>query len=325
MHVFAESEVLASLSSNAQLKGNDGKASRRLRLRRNLFLTFVTCVILTCLYCIRNGKGFRSEVRHAAKVERVDENIERVDENMVEQYLKDFDIGRSGANLRYSPPKDSPKLQRKLKPQPKLEPPKESEAVAEEKEKEEEGRIIQFYVSNLDSSSPETEGSFTIRTRPSWSPDGARRFEELTEQSFWDGCRFFRAIDKFVVQFGINGHPLVQKKWSGKTLKDEEVKASNKRGTVTFAKSGPNTRETQMYINTGKRNQNLDKEGFSPVAEVIHGMDVVDQIYTGYNGDPVQYKIERQGNVYLNENFPKLSFISKAQFSEQIVGDFRSE
>ena len=181
------------------------------------------------------------------------------------------------------------------------------------------GHTIEFSVSSLDGI-PEEVGTFTIRIHPEWAPLGAERFEDLVEQSFWDECRFFRVIDKFIAQFGINGNPITQAKWRSKSLKDDKVNMTNKRGTVTFAKSGPNTRTTQMFINIGKKNGFLDDQGFSPIGEVIDGMDVVDRLYSDYgegspsgNG-PNQSKIQQHGNEYLNENFPKLSYISKAVF-----------
>ena len=65
------------------------------------------------------------------------------------------------------------------------------------------------------------------------------------------------------------------------TIKDDPVMTSNKRGTVTFATSGKDSRTTQIFVNL-KDNAFLDKMGFSPVGEVIEGMDVVDTIYSGY-------------------------------------------
>ena len=55
-----------------------------------------------------------------------------------------------------------------------------------------------------------------------------------------------------------------------------------RRGYLTFATSGPNSRTTQLFINFGN-NGYLDKSGFAPFGVVVgNGMDVVDRIYNGY-------------------------------------------
>lgn len=64
-----------------------------------------------------------------------------------------------------------------------------------------EGRVFTFELGNLKGA---TTGSFTIRTRPSWAPLGVIQFHELVDSGFFDGCRFFRVVPNFVVQFGIN-------------------------------------------------------------------------------------------------------------------------
>jgi len=185
---------------------------------------------------------------------------------------------------------------------------------------EEEGRLIEFQVSNLEGVEGNT-GSFVVRTRPSWAPKGVQRFEELTEQSFWDDCRIFRVLPGFVAQFGINGNPDVQAKWRNRSLTDDPVKVSNKRGTVVFATGGPNTRTTQIFVNTNPGgNGFLDKQGFSPIGEVVEGMDVVDKFYAGYGEGapsgkgPNQGLLQKKGNEYVVPSFPKLSYFSKASF-----------
>merc|ERR1711879_808503 len=101
-------------------------------------------------------------------------------------------------------------------------------------------------------------------------------------------------------------------------ISDDEVKTSNLRGRMTFATSGPDTRTTQMFINY-KDNTFLDDEGFSPFAEVVEGMHVVDQLYAGYGEGapqghgPQQGIVERKGNEYLMSSFPKLSYIETAE------------
>lgn len=181
------------------------------------------------------------------------------------------------------------------------------------------GRLIELAVENLDGEAGKS-GKIVIQLRPDWAPKGAARFEELTEKKFWDGCRIFRVLPGFVSQFGINGDPTTQSYWRSKNLQDDPVKVSNTRGTVVFATAGPNTRTTQIFINTGDRNSFLDRQGFSPFGEVVEGMDIVDRLYSGYGEGapsgkgPNQGLIQLRGNEYLEDKFPKLSYFSTATF-----------
>ena len=144
--------------------------------------------------------------------------------------------------------------------------------------------------------------------------------QELAQNKFYDDCRFFRVLPGFVAQFGINGNPSVQSQWRSKSLPDDPVKVSNTRGTVVFATAGPNTRTTQIFVNTrNEGNAFLDKQGFSPFGQVIEGMDIIDQLYAGYGEGapggrgPNQGLIQLKGNAYLKESYPKLSYIESAR------------
>jgi len=87
-----------------------------------------------------------------------------------------------------------------------------------------------------------TKGAFTVEVHPQWAPHGAARFRELIENGFYDGCVFFRVIEGFMAQTGINGDPKVQAKWRDANIKDDPVIQSNKRGFVTYAKTAlPNS------------------------------------------------------------------------------------
>merc|ERR1711971_753020 len=153
-----------------------------------------------------------------------------------------------------------------------------------------------------------------------WAPRGVARFEELVSNGFYDDCRFFRVLPGFISQFGINGNPDVMSKWRSSSIPDDPVKVSNSRGTVVLATAGPNSRTTQIFVNTRTQgNDFLDKQGFSPFGVVLgDGMDVVDKLYAGYGEGapsgkgPNQGLIQKQGNTYLKERFPDLSYISKA-------------
>ena len=162
-----------------------------------------------------------------------------------------------------------------------------------------------------------SKGAVVIEVHRAWAPLGADRFYNLVKNGYYDECRFFRVLDDFMAQIGINGTPAIQSAWRDAKIADDPVKGSNKRGFVTFATGGPNTRTTQFFINF-KDNSSLDKSGFSAFGEVTSGMDVVDKLYSGYGEGaprgqgPSQGNIAAQGNTYLAKDFPKLDYVKKA-------------
>ncbi len=161
-----------------------------------------------------------------------------------------------------------------------------------------------------------TRGVFVIEVKRSWAPIGADRFYNLVKNGFYDNCRFFRVVPKFMVQFGINGDPAVTAAWEQANMKDDPVKKSNTPGYVTYAKTSmPNSRSTQVFINYGD-NTFLDGQGFAPFGKVVVGMNVVDSIYSVYGETPDQGRIHMGGNEYLEKNFPKLDYIKSAVIEE---------
>jgi peptidyl-prolyl cis-trans isomerase A (cyclophilin A) len=166
-----------------------------------------------------------------------------------------------------------------------------------------------------------SKGLFVITVHRDWAPNGADRFYNLVKNGFYDDVRFFRVIDGFMAQFGIHGTPAVASAWQNASIKDDPGKQSNKRGFVTFATRGPNTRTTQLFINFGD-NAALDKQGFSPFGEVTKGMDVVDKIYNGYGEGaprgkgPDQGRLQAEGNAYLAKDFPKLDYVKTATIAK---------
>ncbi|HET6881865.1 MAG TPA: peptidylprolyl isomerase [Pirellulales bacterium] len=164
-----------------------------------------------------------------------------------------------------------------------------------------------------------TKGEFVIEVRRDWAPHGADRFYNLVKIGYFDGAAFFRNIEDFMVQFGINGDPAVNRKWNRSNFADDPVKESNQRGYVTFAQgSARNSRSTQIFINFGD-NGRLDGQRFAPFGRIVEGMDVVDSLYNGYgegapNGrGPDQGRIQDEGNAYLKKQFPKLDYIETAE------------
>jgi len=162
-----------------------------------------------------------------------------------------------------------------------------------------------------------SKGPFVVQVTRAWAPQGADRFYSLVKSGFFDDVRFFRVISGFMVQFGINGDPRIAAPWRSATIKDDPVKQSNKRGTITFATAGPDSRTSQVFINFAD-NSPLDRQGFSPFGQVTSGMSVVDALYSGYGEGapsgrgPEQGRIQREGNAYLKKDFPNLDYVKKA-------------
>jgi peptidyl-prolyl cis-trans isomerase A (cyclophilin A) len=155
-----------------------------------------------------------------------------------------------------------------------------------------------------------TKGHVIVEVSRGLAPLGVDRFYNLVKTKYFDGARFFRVVPGFVVQFGMAGDPDVSAQWDV-PIQDDPVLTSNRRGTITFATAGPNTRTTQLFINLGN-NERLDAQHFSPFGKVVDGMDNVDAIYSGDGQNPQQDQITAKGNAYLNKEFPHLDYIKTA-------------
>ena len=162
-----------------------------------------------------------------------------------------------------------------------------------------------------------SKGVFVVEVRRDWAPNGADRFYNLVKNGFYDNVRFFRVIRGFMVQFGINGDPKISSVWREARIRDDAVKQSNKRGYITFATAGPNTRTSQVFINFGD-NAGLDQQGFTPFGQVVSGMDVVDALNSEYGEGaprgrgPDQGRLQQEGNAYLAKDFSRMDFVKKA-------------
>ena len=66
-----------------------------------------------------------------------------------------------------------------------------------------------------------TKGDFTVEVHRDWTPRGADRFYNLVKIGYFDDVAFFRAIQGFMVQFGINGSPAVNTKWREANIPDD--------------------------------------------------------------------------------------------------------
>jgi peptidyl-prolyl cis-trans isomerase A (cyclophilin A) len=166
-----------------------------------------------------------------------------------------------------------------------------------------------------------TKGTIHIDVRRDWAPLGADRFYNLVRLGFFEDLAFFRVLDRFVAQTGLHGDPAVNTAWRDARIQDDPVKESNTAGMVTFATSGPNSRTTQFFINTGD-NAGLDRMGFAPFGRVRE-LALARSLFAGYGEGapsgrgPIQSRIQREGNAYLREQFPDLDYIKRASIAAE--------
>ena len=161
-----------------------------------------------------------------------------------------------------------------------------------------------------------TGGVFVIEVHRDWAPVGADRFYNLVKSGWYDGVRFHRVLEGFTAGWGIHDNPYVNVVWQKELLLDDPVTQPNTRGRVSFARSGANSRTTQVFVNN-KDNPGLD-DRFAPFGEVIEGMDVVDGLYAGYGDGPprgegvYQARALARGAEYFDNEFPELDRIERA-------------
>jgi len=127
------------------------------------------------------------------------------------------------------------------------------------------------------------QGDITIEFMGDDAPNTVANFAKLAKAGFYDGTKFHRVIEGFMIQ---GGDPLtkddsVANRWGtgGPGYKfEDEIHANNKNeiGTISMANSGPNTNGSQFFINTA--NNNFLDGKHTVFGRVIAGMDVVKKI-----------------------------------------------
>jgi cyclophilin family peptidyl-prolyl cis-trans isomerase len=167
-----------------------------------------------------------------------------------------------------------------------------------------------------------SRGRVVVLAHRAWSPLGVDRLYYLVRHGYYDGTRFFRVVPGFVVQWGLTGDSALNAAWKRRLLPDERVAHSNTRGTLSYARGGPNTRGVQLYVNLADnpRLDTLNRFGFPPIGEVVEGMALLDSMYAGYScrrGSqgtcPSQDSIALGGDRYLARVHPLLDFIRRAR------------
>jgi peptidyl-prolyl cis-trans isomerase A (cyclophilin A) len=163
-------------------------------------------------------------------------------------------------------------------------------------------------------------GNFIIEVYRNWGPLAADRFYQLVKTGYFNNCLVFRAVKNNLVQFGVSPEKTKNIFWQKHYLKDEPVAASNTDSTICFARGGPGTRKTSVFINL-KNNLHYDTldisgiKGFVPFGKVIMGMDIIRALFSEYGNEPMQFvdSVYFKGNNHLLSKFPKLDVINGAR------------
>ncbi len=128
-----------------------------------------------------------------------------------------------------------------------------------------------------------TKGDITIELHDTDAPNTVANFAKLAKAGFYDGTKFHRVIQSFMIQ---GGDPLTRDdaqmaRWGtgdpGYKFADE-IRDNNHNviGTISMANSGPNTNGSQFFINTADNNF-LDSK-HTVFGRVTAGMDVVSAV-----------------------------------------------
>eukprot|EP00929_Paragymnodinium_shiwhaense_P007261 TRINITY_DN111197_c0_g1_i1.p1 TRINITY_DN111197_c0_g1~~TRINITY_DN111197_c0_g1_i1.p1 ORF type:complete len:715 (+),score=178.78 TRINITY_DN111197_c0_g1_i1:35-2179(+) len=175
-----------------------------------------------------------------------------------------------------------------------------------------------------------TKGPLYIKIVPSWAPHGSQRFLKLVEDGYFNDVAIYRAVPKFLIQFGV-----VNRSVRYEEIPDDKlVGVPVENGSVLFSSRGPNTRDTTICIFLNDMpHMGVEYDWETPIGKVTpESMDTLSQIYTGY-GDipqcggsgPDPHELEERGNDYVRQKFPKCDFVMGASRVERVLGVFNQE
>lgn len=156
-------------------------------------------------------------------------------------------------------------------------------------------------------------GTIKIKLFPDQAPKAVENFVTHSEKGYYDGLKFHRVINDFMIQGGDpEGTGMGGESIWGKPFEDEfSPELFNLRGALSMANSGPDTNGSQFFIVQNKAvdpdvEEQMKSAGFpkeviesymknggtpwldqkhTVFGQVIEGMDVVDDIATVEVGD----------------------------------------
>lgn len=163
-----------------------------------------------------------------------------------------------------------------------------------------------------------TAGEILLEVYPQAAPNAAARFIELVETGFYDNTPVSRVVPGFVAQFGINWRE-PHRNWQDNNFDDDPSRFALERGTVAFAKAGPDTNSTQVFINYTENDRLAEPRfNFTVFAQVVEGMDTVDNFISlgDPNGGLDQQRLWEDGAAYLEALPTQPTMIESARVIE---------
>jgi peptidyl-prolyl cis-trans isomerase B (cyclophilin B) len=155
------------------------------------------------------------------------------------------------------------------------------------------------------------KGNIDLELDKKAAPKTVENFVKLAKEGFYDGVKFHRVVDGFIIQagdplskdnnpdndgtggpgyssddeinpkaLGLSEEVIGQLQLEGYKFDFSLESIPHKIGTISMANSGPNTNGSQFFIVTTKDEPDLDGR-YTAFGTVVRGMDVVRQIKQG--------------------------------------------
>ena len=128
-------------------------------------------------------------------------------------------------------------------------------------------------------------GDIVIKTFADKAPATVENFLDYCKEGFYDNTIFHRVINGFMIQGGGFEPGMKQKETKAPVRNEANNGLANNRGTLAMARTNdPHSATAQFFINVADndflnfRAENANGWGYCVFAEVVEGMDVVDNI-----------------------------------------------
>lgn len=139
-------------------------------------------------------------------------------------------------------------------------------------------------------------GDIEVELDAAKAPNTVANFLKYVDGKFYDGGRFHRTVtpenqpDNMVkievIQAGINPDKMKEEFKPIKLERTRDTGLKHKDGTISMARSGPDTATSDFFICIGDQpeldfegKRNPDGQGFAAFGQVVKGMDVVKKIH----------------------------------------------